>query len=94
MSIQVRGRSTHSLIPIRSSRRAVNGHQYLLTTADQSVPMITVKDLWNAMVVTSISLSLVLYLFVSSTIMLTKAYAYKQVKFYMSARSMRGWKLT
>jgi hypothetical protein len=51
---------TYSLIPIRSSRRAVNGHQYRETMADHNVPMMTAEERWKAIVVTSISLSRVL----------------------------------
>jgi hypothetical protein len=36
--------TTHSEIPMRSSRRAVNGHQYRDTIADQITPMITVTE--------------------------------------------------
>lgn len=53
---------SHSLRPIRSSRRAVKGHQNLETRAAQITPMMTLVDRWNAMENAEISCSRELYL--------------------------------
>lgn len=47
---------------MRSSRRAVNGHQYLETTAAHITPMMTLVDRWKAIDRAETSRSRELYL--------------------------------
>lgn len=50
--LYTRHSTTHSLRPIRSSRRAVNGHQYRETMADQITPTMTLVERWKAIWIT------------------------------------------